>query len=407
MKAMRHTHLWIENLRESDGTVVARAVIENPKGERIPLWYRVPAGHLSAITKGPDPFVLGTLFKAMRESTDLTVHGDVSPTLMQNLEEFQEAWACWRPKVYSKIEISADQEREQPLSSNSDAALMSFSGGVDSAFTAFRHRTGRGGRLTRNLQAGIMVHGFDIPLEQISIFERAAQRSAKMLSSLGMTLIPVVTNIREIGGNWEDVHGAAVASCLTLFQGGYSTGLMASTEPYTNLVLPWGSNPLTDRLMSSHAFRIVHDGAAFSRCDKIREIAHWPEALQYLRVCWQGDRKDRNCGRCEKCIRTILNFRAVGLGLPECFAEDVSDSQILRVNGLNPVQLAYFEEILATAKAAPISESWVAALEQCVRQNRAQQDARNAPESRVRQTIKRIPGARKLWRFVRRRRRSE
>jgi hypothetical protein len=187
-----------------------------------------------------------------------------------------------------------------------------------------------------------------------------------------------------------------------VLQGGYAVGLIASTEPYHSLVLPYGSNPVTDWLMSSYAFQIVHDGAAFTRSEKVRELANWPEALRYLQVCWQGDQKDRNCGRCEKCIRTILNFRAVGLGLPECFAEDVTDSQILRLDGLNPIQLAYFEEILATAKAATISESWVAALEQCVRRNRAQQTVKNPPDSWARQSIKRILGARKLWRFVRR-----
>jgi hypothetical protein len=93
--------------------------------------------------------------------------------------------------------------------------------------------------------------------------------------------------------------------------------------------------------------------------------------------------------------------------LPECFAEDVSDSQILRLNALNPVQLAYLEEILATARAASIAESWVAALEQCVRRNRAQQSIKNPLENRVRQSIKKIPGARKLWRFVSRQPYSE
>lgn len=400
---MPDAHLWVEDMAESDGAVVASATMESPSGERTRLWYRVPIEHRSALTKGSDPFLLGTLFKAMRESTGLIVHGEVSPSLLRNLEELQAAWACWRPEKYTKISITAAVEREQPRASSSDAAIVAFSGGVDSSFTAFRHRTGRCGILARDLQAGLMVHGFDIPLDQHDAFERAAKKSAKMLESIDMALVTMATNFRELGGSWEDAHGTAVASCMTLLQGGYGVGLIASTEPYDSLVLPWGSNPLTDRLMSSDAFQIIHDGAAFTRSDKIREIASWPEALRYLRVCWKGDHRDRNCGRCEKCIRTILNFRAVGLGLPDCFEEDVSDRQISQLQGLNSVQLAYLEDILSVAKAASISESWVTALERCVRRNRHRQSTNDVPGSRFRQGVKRIPGARRLYHLVRRR----
>ncbi len=113
-------------------------------------------------------------------------------------------------------------------------------------------------------------------------------------------------------------------------QGGYSEGLIPSSLPYHALVLPWGSNPLTDPLLSIRTFAIVHDGAAFTRAEKVKQIAHWRQALQNLRVCWEGDRKDGNCGHCEKCIQTILNFRAVGLGLPPCFDQDVADEEILQ-----------------------------------------------------------------------------
>jgi hypothetical protein len=54
----------------------------------------------------------------------------------------------------------------------------------------FRHKNGHYGRLTRNLQAGLMVHGFDIPLAQQEVFERAAKKSKAMLNSLGVELIP-------------------------------------------------------------------------------------------------------------------------------------------------------------------------------------------------------------------------
>jgi len=329
-------HLWPEEVTQADGSAIAAVTTQGPSGDRTRLWYGVPIEHSPLLTRCADPFVVATIFRAMRESSDLIVHGEVSPSLLRNLEEFQQAWACWRPEQYTRIEVVADVEREQPRTGNSDEAIAAFSGGVDSAFTVFRHRTERCGRLRRHVRAGVAAHWSKEPTCRSNAEGGATRKLATMLASLGMTLIPVTTNFREIENAWRDVHGAAIASCLMLLQGGYGAGLIASTEPYNSLVLPYGSNPVTDRFMSSDAFEIVHDGAAFTRSDKIRELANWPEALRYLQVCWEGGQKDRNCGRCEKCIRTILNFRAVGLGLPECFAEDVSDSQILQLNDLNP-----------------------------------------------------------------------
>ncbi len=365
------THLWIEDTIERDGETLAGAMIEGPMQERKFLWYRLANEYDCALTKRADPFLLAAIFSAMRGHADLAVHGEVSASLLRNLEEFQAVWNCWLPQKYSKIEISAEVEKGQAKSTNLERAVAAFSGGIDSCFTVWRHRNGKCGRLRRNLQAALMVHGFDIPINEDDAFKNAAGNARKMLDSLNIKLITMATNFRDLGDDWEDAHGAAIASCLMLLEDYYETGFVASTEPYSNLVLPWGSNPVTDGLMSSDVFQIVHDGAAFTRNDKVREILNWPEALKYLRVCWQGERRDRNCGCCEKCIRTILNFRVVGASLPECFEQDVSDSQILGLRGLNAVQTAYLVEILLAAKAVPVRQSWVGALERCVAQNRS------------------------------------
>ena len=62
-----------------------------------------------------------------------------------------------------------------------------------------------------------------------------------------------------------------------LFQGIYRAGLFASSEPYQALVSPWGAHPLTDRLLSSNSFEIIHDGADFTRTQKTAQLCEWPE----------------------------------------------------------------------------------------------------------------------------------
>jgi hypothetical protein len=366
---MRKTHLWPEETVEANGSTTVSVTIESSDRDHASLWYRVPSEYAALIPSSCDSFAVATLMLAMSQSTDVVVHGEVSPSLLRNLEEFQSAWVCWCPQKYQKIEITAEVEREQLSAAPEEKAIAAFSGGVDSCFTVFRHKAGRAGRLTRNLQAGLMVHGFDIPLAQQQVFERAEEKSRAILASLGVELITMTTNFRELPQDWEDVFGAAVASALMLLRGGYTIGLLPSSYTYQSLFLPWGSNPLTDPLLSSHAFQIIHDGIAFKRIEKIRELTHFPAALQGLRVCWEGEQLDRNCGRCEKCIRTILGFRVMGIGLPSCFEQDVTERQILDIHTSKKSQITYFEEILEIAKENGISDSWVSTLEECIKRN--------------------------------------
>jgi len=65
--------------------------------------------------------------------------------------------------------------------------------------------------------------------------------------------------------------------------------------------------------------RIVHDGAGYSRTEKVVEIATHKTATRVLKVCWQGQETFKNCGNCEKCIRTQLNFLAAGVSHAPCF----------------------------------------------------------------------------------------
>ncbi len=94
-----------------------------------------------------------------------------------------------------------------------------------------------------------MVHGCDIPIDQPEVFQRAVARSAKMLTSLGVEIIPVASNFRQLDEHWFHSHAALVASSLWLFHQSYSSGLIASSKPYNDLRLPWGSNPVTDWLL--------------------------------------------------------------------------------------------------------------------------------------------------------------
>ena len=52
---------------------------------------------------------------------------------------------------------------------------------------------------------------------------------------------------------------------------------------------------------------------ALSRMAKLKIVSEWDTAFQNFRVCLANVPDRLNCGKCEKCVRTMLGF--VGLGV--------------------------------------------------------------------------------------------
>jgi hypothetical protein len=365
-------HLRPNPLKEDNGWITASAMLEESGGRKKVLWYRLPHEHRGLLTNECDPFVVGILFLVMRYGIALRVHGRVSPSLLRNLEEFQQAWASWYPGLYRRVEILAEEETETPPTEIGRPALVAFSGGVDSSFTAYRHAHGIGTRFPRKLRAAVMVHGLDIPLEEPEMFKEAFERSRRMTESIGLKLIPIVTNFKELTPQWTHSYGTALASCMMLLSGGYSEGLVGQGLAYDHYEhLPEGSNPLTDAFLSNGRFRTIPDGGGFHRAEKIRAMLHWQAFLENMRVCWSGPQKDRNCCVCEKCIRNILTFRALGQPLPACFTQDVSDRQIRALRPLKEIVMkTQYDNIVRLALEGAVKEPWVRALRTGLRRNR-------------------------------------
>jgi hypothetical protein len=341
---------------QEDGWATASAVIESPDRPRRRLWFsaRLPEGW--SMSQASDAFVPVPLHQAMRLGVPLDVEGQVSPSLLANLEEYQAVQSRWHPRRFKRVQVVAEHERER--TPGADGALLAFSGGVDSCFTALRHARGEAGRQTTALRAGVMVRGFDIPLEDPETFDAAFAKAEAILGSLGVPLVRMATNARQVEHAWNDMMAAAIASCLAAVEAPARTGLIPGEFAY-HLVPAWGVHPLTDPLLSSAAFRIVHDGAGFTRMQKVAALAGWPEALRLLRVCWAGAQLDRNCGRCSKCVRTVLAFRAAGLPVPPSFEREPTRRQILALAPLDRVEQRTQRALLDTIAEGDVRGPWV------------------------------------------------
>jgi hypothetical protein len=326
------------------------------RGSASVLWFRELDGR-ALNARLADVYVLGSLLYWMTRGNGVNVHvhGAVSRTLLSNLDEWQAALHSWLPGQYFPVVFTADEVIDAEPAASA-RAIAAFSGGLDSTCTAIRHARGLAGWRAEALRALLLVHGFDIVLDRASEFDDARERARKAADVLGLELCSVATNVRDLGQDWELVHGLVLAAALQLYAPEFGVGIIGSSAPYTRIHLPWGSNPVTDPLLSSGTMRIRHDGAALTRTAKAWVVAREPELLGLLRVCWQGERLSRNCGRCEKCVRTYWALHIAGVRQPACFEWPltVSPSQVR----MAPAAVAYWREMLPLARTAGDDEAF-------------------------------------------------
>jgi len=360
-------NVWVNEPIMGEMQTKYSAKIELPSGEIKDLWYIIPNKYADFVTTVEDPYLMATLFWAMGYGYDLYIHGAISPSLLVNLEDFQNTWICWFPERYKRVDIIVSREKEIFFSPGRKT-VCAFSGGVDSCFTAYRHRNSIKHR--KNLSAGLIIQGFEVPLEDNDMFTVSSTRAGILLNSLDMQLISMKSNCHQFTHEWMYEYMGGLASCMAFLSNGFEEGLVGGSRintTSTTIAFPWGSNAISDHLLSSNSFKISNDGGFYTRTQKINEIAKWKEANEFLQVCWKNEKKTGNCGHCAKCIVNILNYRATLNAEPGCFPGHVTISDIMNMEVLYITQIEDFIEILEQAYKNNLQkEEWVKALEDIV-----------------------------------------
>lgn len=305
-----------------------------------------------------DGFVAGIIFAAMESGEDLDVEQSMTLKGVQNLSHFIEAWGNLLPLQYKKIKINAHQIVE-PNSVKTNAAVSAFSGGVDACFSLIRNAESDWKEGAFDIKYVLGVQGFDIPKEKFAEYEELMERVSPIYEQYGCKRLKVWTDIKDQSKqNWDMSHAAQLASCLHIFSEHFSNGIIGSSEPYCDFFGPWGSMPSTDFLLSSGQMDIIHDGAGFSRTEKVERIAKNQLVLDRVKVCYQKGFND-NCGQCEKCYRTRLNFLAVGIQNPKCFNQPIEYTHIKKIKFNSKVRLTEFKSIISYADEHNVEDEWL------------------------------------------------
>lgn len=193
-------------------------------------------------------------------------------------------------------------------------SAMLFSGGVDAFTTYFRH-------VDECLDL-ITIHGADLKTDDSEQWNNLkAIISTEELIAFNKKLF-LESNIRTFYtyhvdlllpnlGWWGKVQHGLALNCLLAplaYINSYKKIYIASS--YTeNVEISWGSMPQIDNQIRWGNTVIIHDGYELQRQEKVETIVsevNKKKSHLNLHVCYSEVDKKNNCGKCEKCLRTIV-----------------------------------------------------------------------------------------------------
>ena len=313
------------------------------------------------LSLNPHAFLVGCIIPALHfGERRIFLDAEICPTLREGLETVMALMKEWTKGEYRPLNIEAKTRSVVGNLNNNRRAGLFLSGGMDSLAALRVNQKTYPEQHPGSIKDCLLVHGFDIGgvIERgmkYHVFDRAKVALSKIAKDAKVTLIPVYTNIRHLCDErelWLDrFFGAVLAAVSHAFSSRLNLVYIASSYDIPNLT-PCGSHPLLDPSYSSYDLRIIHRDLALSRLEKLRIVADWDVAFQNFRVCLANVPDRLNCGKCEKCIRTMTELLAIGaLDKTNAFVEnDVTPEQLAQFDITIRHRYSFYKEMMSPLK---------------------------------------------------------
>ena len=279
-----------------DGLCEISARVRHPRLEAPRLWFRFPAEFAPDGLDG-SPFLAGVLIWAMRHAADIVVDAPVSPALLANLDKIIAILQSLSPADRRRIDVDATPGLPSPPIATTGAF---FTRGVDSWYAVLQaHEDAPQDPPLSHL---VFCPDFLSDLNTPALMRAKTTATAEAVTSTGLRFVEVRTNIKRDFGGAQLMSTALALGCQRM--------LVPSGAMHGEIVRAT-THPVLDHRFSTERTEIVHYGDA-NRLDKVARVARSEAALDTLRVCHHDGERDENCGRCEKCLRTMLQLHIVG-----------------------------------------------------------------------------------------------
>ena len=266
-------------------------------------------------TEVADAFVIGLLHRAMTCGHNIISKAPISESVLYGIENFLIPNLCFSDKNMHKIKINADVI-DSPVSEGAVGTGLSL--GIDSFEAIYENIDTKYVKhnLTHLLlfNAGAFYNGEENFWNMIPKVQSVADK-------LGLPLIIGNSNIHKIiFGDYQITHTFYSLFCVFALRKLFSIYYYASAYPLykfsclNNALIGNGTasyDLLTFHCLSDHNLLLYSAGSGKNtRIDKTKEIMNKQIVQDNLDVCvWH---KDKNCGECLKCRRTMLQLYFLG-----------------------------------------------------------------------------------------------
>ena len=272
------------------------------QGRKHEVYFRSQRGPLSASAA---PYIMSVLPVAMQLGLPVQAPGSVAASFMDYLERTQRLFRFFFPTLHHvDIAVSVAQDEAPHAAMDQRGAGLFFSGGVDSFYSLLKHQA--------EVTQLIYVHGFDTLLANPTARALNARALRHAAAEAGKQFFELETNVRSMIDPYQRwLHPTATsvqfAIALTVMPQ-FHTIFVAENYPYSG---EW-SRQQEPTVPGAAGPAVVFDGVDAMRLEKIQSISSSPLAMRWLRVCWQNLGVTYNCGRCEKCLRTMIGLEIAG-----------------------------------------------------------------------------------------------
>jgi hypothetical protein len=325
------------------------------------VWFKTDA----PVTPNADAVLAACLMPALLWGGTLEIDAPISPRLLRCQSEFQVIQRMWsRQWSYGllpmgEVDVRAAARAIDPPTPGRGVATF-FSGGVDSWSVVADNP---------DVTHLIFVRGLDLGPDATELADDVEQRLRAAAGEMDRTLYVVETNVRTLSDQlmpWDVYFACPLAAVALVLAPLFERVLMTGDMDYETTV-GQGSDPLIDHLWSTEEHEIAHACGRYSRIERTQMIAGDPVAQRTLRVCWENPGGAYNCGRCRKCLATLITLEALGIregftSFPACDELDLTQlNEIVAVPNVLVVTL--WQDILdlvrergRTDLEAPVAE---------------------------------------------------
>ena len=318
------------------GNARLEAVIEDEGLQReFKLWYEVENAYREYLcTESADAFLLPFLPLAANVGQDLFIEANVSPKLLHNAREIHVPFLA---HAFGKKKIEVRAQSAVACHFHGSAVATGCSLGVDSLSAIYQYTDPACQPEYRLTHLCLFNSGQlgNIDQEQTtrSLME-CAKRAEPFASEMGLDLFWIDSNIPDLVDRYHlstaqtsQYTSAGCALTLQKFLGKY---MFASGTSAEKIRMEHGDASHAKALVvpatSTESVDVILTDAFVRRIDKTERISKNPLTPRYLDVCWstydalekggkdwyQKDKEFRNCGWCDKCMRTLFTLELYG-----------------------------------------------------------------------------------------------